>query len=89
MRNSKSSTALLEQQPNIQAMLSTPLQAVDPILEIQSLYNIDQFTACDIYEGIGDDYTNQNMVACMFGIASPAYLAELKGLNNLKGGVSC
>ena len=89
MRTQESNTALLEQQPNIIAMLSTPLQAVDPIIEIQTLYNIDRLCACDIYEEIGEDYTDENMVACMFGIASPGYLAKMKGLNNLKGGVSC
>lgn len=69
--------------PNIIAMLSTPSYQVDPIIEIQSFYNVNRDTACDIYETIGDNYTDENLVANRFGIATPSYIATLKG------GLSC
>ncbi|QQT26831.1 hypothetical protein [Sphingobacterium spiritivorum] len=68
---------------NIVAFITAPSVQVDHIQEIQTIYNVDLRITCDIYETVGDQYTNESSVAAFCGIASPAYLAELKG------GVQC
>lgn len=80
--SNKSNTTLLEQltlQPNVMAMLSTSIQEVDPIIEIQVIYNVDRSTAIEVYEIIGDNYTNEDLMAKMFCIATPSYITKMKG----------
>lgn len=79
MRTKELQTTTHQLPSNIVAFMTAPSVPVDPILEISTLYNVDQYYACDIYETVGDDYTNEALVAAMCGIASP----------ETKGGLSC
>ena len=63
--------------------MTAPSVPVDPIQEIQTIYNVSFMVAVDIYEEVGERYTDEIWVAAVCGIASPAYLQELKG------GLSC
>ena len=68
---------------NIVAFMTAPSVPVDPIQEIQTIYNVSLRIAASIYEEVGERYTDENWVAAVCGIASPAYLQEVKG------GLSC
>ncbi|QQT44888.1 Uncharacterised protein [Sphingobacterium multivorum] len=68
---------------NIVAFMTAPSVPVDPIQEIQTIYNVSLRIAVDIYEEVGERYTEEIWVAAVCGIASPAYLQEMKG------GLSC
>lgn len=75
----KQSTPQLQLPSNIVAFMTAPPAPVDPIREIQQMYNVDRETAFEIYEMVGERYVNEDTVASFCGIASPAYLEELKG----------
>ncbi len=68
---------------NIVAFMTAPSVPVDQIQEIQTIYNVSLRIAVDIYESVGERYTDEIWVAAVCGIASPAYLQEMKG------GLSC
>lgn len=76
-------TSQLQLPSNIVAFMTAPSVPVDQIQEIQTIYNVSISTAVDIYESVGERYTDEMWVAALCGIASPACLAELKG------GLSC
>jgi hypothetical protein len=68
---------------NIVAFMTAPSVPVDQIQEIQIIYNVSFRIAVDIYEEVGERYTDEIWVAAKCGIASPSYLAQMKG------GLSC
>lgn len=68
---------------NIVAFITAPSVPVDPIQEIQTIYNVSLRIAASIYEEVGERYVDEIWVAAVCGIASPSYLAEMKG------GLSC
>ena len=87
MRNNTQTTTALQEQTlpmNLIGLMTTPTYQVEnPIHEIQSIYAVNEETAIDIYETVGEDYHRENLVAALCGIATPSSIAKLKG------GLSC
>lgn len=80
MRNSTKQNQLPS---NIVAFMTAPYVPVDQIQEIQTIYNVSLRIAVSIYEEVSERYADEIWVAAVCGIASPAYLQEMKG------GLSC